>query len=257
MGREQPLDPRLLTLRAYATHAFTATGAVFAFLALLAAVDGRWPDMFGWLVVAFVVDGVDGALARRTDVVTHAPIIDGVLLDLVIDYLTYVFIPVFALLRAGFLPGRSGAFVALLVTFASALYFADTRMKTADRSFSGFPAVWNLLALAVFIADPSSNVLFVLLVLIVVLAVAMFVPVKFVHPVRTERWRLLSLPAAAIWTALAGWAALTELTLPAWARVTLLISGTHLLLAGALQQLLDRVAQRGRRGRRPATARRG
>jgi len=250
-----PTRPPAEVVRAYGAHAFTATGAVFALLALLAAVDGRWPDMFGWLVVAFIVDGVDGALARRTDVVTHAPIIDGALLDLVIDYLTYVFIPVFALLRAGLLPGRTGAVVAMVVAFASALYFADTRMKTADRSFSGFPAVWNMLALAAFIAEPSPRVL---LGLIVVLSFAMFVPVKFVHPVRTERWRAVSLPAAAVWTALAGWAALGDLSLPSWARAAMLVTSTHLLLAGALQQLLDRAARRSDHGAgRPGRAVRG
>jgi phosphatidylcholine synthase len=82
----------------------------------------------------------------------------------------------------------------------------------------------------------------------------MFVPVKFVHPVRTERWRLVSLPAAAVWTALAGWAALSDLTLPGWARAAMLVASTHLLLAGVLQQVLDRTA---RRGDRPAAATRG
>lgn len=230
------IDARMRVLRAYATHAFTATGAVFAFLALLAAVESRWAEMFGWLLVAFVVDGVDGALARRTDVVSNAPIIDGVLLDLVIDFLTYVFIPLFALLRAGRLDGMAGLVTALIVVFASALYFADTRMKTADSSFSGFPAAWNMLALVVFATDLSPRIM---IPVAAVLTLAMFVEVKFIHPVRTERWRPLSLPVAVVWTGVAGWAALSDFAIPGWAEVVLLAASVHLAGAGAVQQLLD------------------
>ena len=96
------------TFRAYFVHMFTATGAVFSMLAMLAAADAKWSLMFLWLVVAFVVDGIDGPMARKYDVKHKAPIIDGVLLDLIIDYLTYVFIPAFALFQSGLLPGWSG-----------------------------------------------------------------------------------------------------------------------------------------------------
>ncbi len=243
------VDARLRALRAYATHAFTATGAIFAFLALLAAVESRWAEMFGWLVVAFIVDGVDGALARRTDVVNNAPIIDGSLLDLVIDFLTYVFIPVFALLRAGLLDGVAGLVAASVVVFASSLYFADTRMKTPDKSFSGFPAAWNMFALVVFATDLSSRVM---LPVVAVLTVAMFVQVKFVHPVRTVRWRPVSLPVAVVWTTVAGWAALSDFAVPRWAAGLLLASSLYLASAGALQQLIPSRAERPERAATPA-----
>lgn len=222
-------------MRAYAAHLFTASGAVFALLALLSALDARWSELFVWLVVAFVVDGVDGALARRTDVVTHAPIIDGVLLDLVIDFLTYVVIPAVALLRAGLLTGVAGMAAAVIIVFASALYFADTRMKTPDRSFSGFPAAWNMLAIVVFVARPPSTLL---LVVVLLLTGTMFLPVKFIHPVRTARWRPLSLPVAVGWTALAGWAALADFVLQGAAVVALVGTSVYLAVAGAAQQLV-------------------
>ena len=119
-----------LQMRALSVHLLTATGAVFAMLAMLAAVDGKWDLMFLWLVVAFFVDGIDGPLARKYDVKTNAPEFDGVLLDLIIDYLTYVFIPAFALFKSGLMDGWSGWAMIIIVTFASAMYFADTRMKT-------------------------------------------------------------------------------------------------------------------------------
>ncbi len=57
-----------LSRKALLVHLFTATGAVFAMLAMLAAVDEKWSLMFLWLVVAFIVDGIDGPLARKFDV---------------------------------------------------------------------------------------------------------------------------------------------------------------------------------------------
>ena len=226
----------LKTFRAYSVHLFTATGAVFAMLALLEAARGQWSLMFLWLVVAFVVDGIDGPLARRYDVKTRAPIIDGALLDLIIDYLTYVFIPAFALFQSGLLPGWTGWTAIIVITFTSALYFADTRMKTADNSFSGFPACWNMLAVVIFATRPE---FWVTLTLVVVLAATMFLKVKFIHPVRTKRWRNLSLPIALVWTGLAGWAALANFDQPGWVTWALVFTSLYLLVVGVVQQLTE------------------
>jgi phosphatidylcholine synthase len=227
----------LKTLRAYSIHMFTATGAVFAMLALLEAASAQWSLMFLWLVVAFIVDGIDGPLARRYEVKTRAPIIDGALLDLIIDYLTYVFIPAFALFQSGLLPGWTGWIAIIVITFTSALYFADTRMKTADNSFSGFPACWNMLALVIFATRPE---FWVTLTLVVVLAATMFLQVKFIHPVRTQRWRNLSLPMALIWTLLAGWAAWTDFAQPDWVTWALIVTSLYLLGVGVVQQATEK-----------------
>lgn len=225
------------TFRAYFVHMFTATGAVFAMLAMLAAVEANWSLMFLWLVVALIVDGIDGPMARKYDVKTKAPIIDGVLLDLIIDYLTYVFIPAFALFKSGLLPGWTGWVAIIVITFASALYFADTRMKTSDASFSGFPGCWNMLAVVVFATRPD---FWMILALIVVFSVAMFVPVKFVHPVRTARWRGLTLFMALAWIALAIWAAWLDFAQPTGVTVALVVSSVYLFGAGAVQQVIFR-----------------
>ncbi|MFP4274716.1 MAG: CDP-alcohol phosphatidyltransferase family protein [Paracoccaceae bacterium] len=221
--------------RALLVHLFTATGAVFAMLAMLAAAEGDWPMMFLWLVVAFAVDGIDGPLARKYHVLTHAPRFDGVLLDLIIDYLTYVFIPAFALFKSGLLPGWTGWIAIILITFASAMYFCDTRMKTADNSFQGFPGCWNMVVIVLFAVEPP---LWLMLPLIAALAVAMFLPLKFVHPVRTARWRAVTLPMALGWTFFAGWAAWVEFHPESWAHWGLVGTSLYLLLAGAVQQAL-------------------
>lgn len=227
-------------IKALAVHLFTATGAVFAMLAMLAAVDEEWDMMFLWLVVAFAVDGIDGPLARKYNVKKHAAEFDGVLLDLIIDYLTYVFIPAFALFKSGLLPGWTGWFAIIVITFASAMYFADTRMKTKDNSFSGFPGCWNMLVLVLFALSPD---FWVILILVSVLAVGMFIPLKFIHPVRTKRWRNLSLPVALAWTFFAGWAAWVDFHPESWAHWGLVTTSVYLLFAGIAQQIIPDRAQ--------------
>lgn len=203
-------------------------------LAMLAAVEGKWDLMFVWLVVAFAVDGIDGPLARRYHVKHYAPQFDGYLLDLIIDYLTYVFIPAFALFKSGLMDGWTGWAAIIIITFASAMYFADTRMKTKDNSFSGFPGCWNMLVLVIFALKPN---FWVSLTLVTVLAAAMFVPLKFVHPMRTERWRPLTASMAVAWTFFAGWAAWVDFHPDSWAHWGLILTSLYLLSAGAAQQM--------------------
>ena len=225
--------------KALSVHLLTATGAVFAMLAMLAAVDGKWSLMFLWLVVAFAVDGIDGPLARRYNVKKHAAEFDGVLLDLIIDYLTYVFIPAFALFKSGLMDGWTGWFAIIIITFASAMYFADTRMKTRDNSFSGFPGCWNMVVIVIFALEPN---FWVSLALVTTLAIAMFLPLRFVHPVRTERWRIVSLPMALAWTFFAGWAAWVDFHPDSWAHWGLVVTSIYLVLVGVVQQALTEKA---------------
>jgi len=221
-------------IKALAVHWLTASGAVFAMLAMLEAIQKDWSSMFVWLIVAFAVDGIDGPLARHYDVKSNAPQFDGVLLDLIIDYLTYVFIPAYALYASGLMDGWSGWVAIIVITFASALYFCDTRMKTSDNSFSGFPGCWNMLILVLFALSPPW---WACLILIAVLTIAMFVPVKFIHPVRTDRWRAVSLPMALAWTVFAGFAAWADFVPAQGVFWGLIVTSIYLLGAGAVQQI--------------------
>jgi phosphatidylcholine synthase len=228
------MDPRITALF---VHLFTASGAVFAMLAMLAAANHQWSLMFLWLVVAFAVDGVDGPLARRFDVKTYAPRFDGVLLDLIIDYLTYVFIPAFALFESGLLPGWTGWVTIIIITFASAMYFCDGNMKTKDNSFHGFPGCWNMVVLVMFAIQPN---FWIILALVSTLAVAMFLPLKFIHPVRTERWRLTSLPITLLWIAFAGWSAWVDFSANPLILWGLTVTSLYLISAGLLQQITSK-----------------
>lgn len=225
-----------IRLKALSVHLLTATGAVLSMLAMLAAEEGLWALMFFWLIVALVVDGVDGPLARRYKVKENWPLYDGVLMDLIIDFLTYVFIPAFALFKSGLLPGWTGWFAIIAITYGSILYFSDTRMKTRDNSFAGFPACWNMVVLVLFALKPN---FWLILLIVVVLTVAMFTNVKFVHPVRTKRWRAISLPMAAAWVGCAIWAILVDFHPSSWANWGLVVTSLWLICAGALQQLTE------------------
>ena len=222
-------------VKAIFVHLFTATGAVFAMLAMLAAAEAKWSLMFLWLIVAFAVDGIDGPLARFYDVKQNAPRFDGVILDLIIDYLTYVFIPAFALFKSGLLPGWTGWVAIIIITFASAVYFCDNNMKTKDNSFSGFPGCWNMVVIVLFALSPN---FWVILILVSFISLSMFLPLKFIHPVRTKRWRWISLPVALAWVFFAGWAAWVDFHPQSWAHWGLLSGTIYLLFAGIVQQII-------------------
>ena len=224
------MSPRL---KALSVHLLTATGAVLSMLAMLAAVEEEWSLMFLWLVVALFVDGIDGPLARRYDVKLNWPTYDGVLLDLIIDYLTYVFIPAFALFKSDLLTGWPGWLAIIAIVYGSAIYFVDTRMKTKDNSFAGFPACWNMVVLVLFAQKPNE---WITLGIVIALAVAMFTNLKFIHPVRTDRWRALSLPITLAWVGFAGWAAWVDFDPKSWALWGLVLTSLYLVLAGVVQQ---------------------
>ncbi len=235
-----PMSPRL---KALSVHLLTASGAVLSMFAMLAAVEGNWSLMFLWLVVALIVDGIDGPLARRYDVEKNWPAYDGVLMDLIVDFLTYVFIPAYALFKSGLLPGWTGWLAIIVIVYGSVVYFADTRMKTKDKSFAGFPACWNMVVLVLFATQPGEMVI---LMIVILLTVTMFTNLKFIHPTRTQRWNQVSLAMCIIWIALAGWAAWTDFSEGPVAKWLLVLTSLYLVLAGIAQQVIPEGIRRVR-----------
>jgi phosphatidylcholine synthase len=156
--------------------------------------------MFLWLGVALVVDGIDGPLARRFSVATVLPRWSGDTLDLVIDFLTYVFVPAYAIANAGLLPEFLAILAGIAIVATSAIYFADRKMKTADNHFRGFPALWNAVAFYLFLLHlpPALSSLG-----IAVLIALTFAPFHVVHPFRVVRLRWLTLWLLGVWAALA------------------------------------------------------
>ncbi len=224
-----------IKIKALSVHLLTASGAVLSMFAMLAAVEGKWLTMFLWLVLALLVDGIDGPLARRYDTPKNFPTYDGVLMDLIVDYLTYVFIPAYALFKSGMLTGWTGWLAIIVICYGSVIYFADTRMKTKDKSFSGFPACWNMVVLVLFAIAPSQHTI---LAVVVLLTVGMFVPLKFVHPTRTKRWREITLPVSIAWVLFAAWAAWVNFAEGTWAHWGLVATSIYLVGAGVAQQII-------------------
>ena len=230
-----------IRLKALSVHLLTASGAVLSMFAMLAAVEEKWSLMFLWLVVALLVDGIDGPLARSWDTPRNWPTYDGVLMDLIVDYLTYVFIPAYALFKSGMLDGWTGWFAIIVICYGSVIYFADTRMKTKDKSFSGFPACWNMVVLVLFALDPNPTTI---LVVVSFLTVAMFLNLKFVHPTRTKRWREVTLPVSLAWVVFAAWAAWVDFAEGSVAHWGLVASSLYLCLAGIAQQVFPAKVRR-------------
>ncbi len=221
---------------AFSVHLLTGSGAAIALMALVSATQGAWPAMYGWLLLAFIVDGIDGPLARKVDTKTNASNWDGATLDLVIDYLNYVFIPAYALIYSDLLPSPLGLIAALLIALTGVVYFADVRMKAPDNCFVGFPAAWQMLVLVFLVFDPP---VWATMGIIVTLAVAQFTRLKFIHPVRTERWRVVNLPVLILWGVLAAWSAWTHFDPPLVARIGLLLSSVWLLFVGIVMQATE------------------
>ena len=181
--------PPLVRAAAFGVHLLTAAGAALALLSLFAAAERRWPLMFLWLGFAVIVDTIDGPIARKVRVGELLPRWSGDVLDLVVDFLTYVFIPAFAIANGGFWPEPGGVIAGIVIVTTGVLYFADRRMKTADNYFRGFPAVWNAVAFYLFLLRPN---VWIAGALIVVPAIFTFVPIVFVHPFRVVHLRALN-----------------------------------------------------------------
>ncbi|HSR77902.1 MAG TPA: CDP-alcohol phosphatidyltransferase family protein [Xanthobacteraceae bacterium] len=192
-----PLGPRA---RSFVIHILTASGAALALLALIAAVDRAWPAMFLWLGIALIVDALDGPLARRFDVADTLPRWSGETLDLVVDFVTYVFVPAFAVANSGLLPGVLAPIAGVVIVITGALYFADRRMKMPGNYFRGFPALWNAAAFYLLLLRPPS---WVAAAGVGILAIATFLPFPFIHPVRVARLRAFNIALLGLWGVLA------------------------------------------------------
>ncbi|MGJ4928561.1 phosphatidylcholine synthase [Bradyrhizobium sp. HKCCYLS2038] len=181
---------------AFSVHVFTALGAGVALLAMLQAVREHWTAMFWWLGVALIIDGIDGPMARRLDVINLQPDWSGDVLDLVVDFTTYVFVPAYAITASGMLLPLAAPVIGVGIAVTGALYFADRRMKSDDNHFRGFPGLWNIAAFYLFLLHPPP--LLATLGLAVLIALT-FAPFHVIHPVRVARLRWLTLPLVALW----------------------------------------------------------
>ncbi len=198
---------------AWMTHLVTASSAVWGLLAILAITNGQWVTAFWWMAAAVAIDSFDGILARRMQVKRVLPQFDGALLDNIVDYLNYVFVPAYFLYSAHLLPDRFAVVGPALILLASAYQFSQSDAKTDDHYFKGFPSYWNVMVFYLFVLGTS--VWFNLFVT-VLFSVLVFVPIKYIYPSRTTVQPRLVMGGALLW----GMAILAMLVLypnvPAW-----------------------------------------
>jgi phosphatidylcholine synthase len=188
---------RWLQVRAFAVHLYTASGAVLALLIVLAAFQGNVVSALWLGLIALIIDGTDGALARRFRVKEILPWFDGRRLDDIVDYLIYVFAPILLLWSNHNLPqGQGGIILAALPLLASGYQFCRVDAKTEDYFFLGFPSYWNIVAFYIIIFKwPPVAVTAIL----VICSILVFIPIRYLYPSRTLEFRQLTLILSGLW----------------------------------------------------------
>jgi phosphatidylcholine synthase len=191
--------------------------------------------MFWWLWAALLIDALDGPIARRLDVVRLQPNWSGEVLDLVVDVVTYVFVPAYAITASGLVLPLAAPLLGIGVAVSGALYFADRRMKSADNHFRGFPGLWNVAAFYLFLLHPAPALSSLA---VIVLIVATFAPFHVVHPVRVVRLRWLTLSLIAIWGVLSAVALANDFDVGAAVKIALYAIAAYVVASDAAIRLV-------------------
>ncbi len=216
----------------WTAHFYTALGAVAALFSMLAVFAEDYRAAFFWLGVQIFIDATDGVLARAVRVKERLPWFDGALLDNIIDYITYVFVPVLILLRAALLPAVWGVWVGAAILIASGYGFSRTDAKAAEGGeyfFTGFPSYWNIVAFYMYVLrlSPALNA-----AILMVFVALVFVPLRYVYPSRAQTLQALTILLGSIWGAITIWVIwrLPD-TSGAWAAVSLVFPAYYIVLS--------------------------
>ncbi|MEJ5240665.1 MAG: CDP-alcohol phosphatidyltransferase family protein [Anaerolineales bacterium] len=222
---------------AWSVHLFTASGAIWGFLSILAIQQHNWKAAIVWMAIAMFVDGFDGTLARRFDTKRLAASLDGALLDNILDYLNYVLVPVLFLWEADFLPPASELWVAIAILLASAYQFTQVDAKTEDHYFKGFPCYWNVMVIYMLVLQlpPWVNLAFTIFFVVLI-----FVPVKYLYPSRTAFLRPVTLALTYAWAALGVYGLILYPNVPEWLVNASFVYVGYYVVASLLPYLLSR-----------------
>ena len=181
---------------AWLVHLFTATGAIWGFLSIVDINQQNWGRAFVWMAIALLVDSFDGYATRAAKVRRVLPDFDGALLDNIVDYLNYVFVPAYFLYAAGLLPPKLEIVLPILVLLASAYQFSQSDAKTDDHYFKGFPSYWNIV---VFYMVMLSSAQWTNALIIVFFSVMVFIPMKYIYPSRSNVLPRVTLGLGLLW----------------------------------------------------------
>ena len=201
---------------AWSVHLLTGTGAVWGLLTILAIFEENWRMMIWWMIVAMLVDGVDGMFARWFHVKEYAGNLDGALLDNMIDYLNYVMVAALILIKAPhLLPAGFALPISFSILLTSGYQFSQVDAKTDDESyfFKGFPSLWNFLVLYLMLLGLSP---WVNLAILIACNILVFVPIKYIYPSRNNRFRRLTLALTYLFAAIGVWGLIQYPNVPEW-----------------------------------------
>ncbi|MFT3944538.1 MAG: phosphatidylcholine synthase [Ancrocorticia sp.] len=222
---------------AWSVHAFTTTGLLWACLAVVALFDGNIKGMWLWLGIALIVDGVDGTMARKANVKKYTPNFDGTSLDVLVDYLTWTFIPaLFMYLHIPFGSQIPAMLMFALVCASSVFCYCNLGLKTSDYYFRGFPAAWNVVAIIMWIFDTSAVTNVAVTIVLSILTVA---PLTFVHPFRVKKFMWVNITASAAWIATTVALVATQPHRPLVAEALWWVSGAWLMLLSAVRTVQE------------------
>lgn len=215
-------------------HTLTASGSICGLLALYFAAALNWQATFACLGIALIIDTIDGPLARRFDVTGVLPRFIGARLDDIVDYLNYCVVPAFILLQSDVVTGAPAIMMAVMILMVSQFHFADAQSKTADGYFVGFPAAWNVACLYLFVFDLTQGTAIAILV---VLAVLIFIPIKWVHPFRANRLRAVTFLVIACWSVAAIHVVLNGFPGDTMTRIVFIAAAVYLIGVGVFRTL--------------------
>lgn len=216
---DEACDAESRVLRAFLVHAVTASGVIVGFLGLKAVFDDGPRSAILLLIAAQLLDGIDGPMARAWQISKLYPRLDGYLLDLVVDYVTCVVVPVAFMYHFDLLPSGLAVTLCAGILFTSALWFSRTDMMTDDHWFRGFPATWNLVAPTFFLLQTGTTLN---AVVVVVLSLVQLTDLPFAHPVQVEAHRRANLTVTIAWIVAMATAAFVWPETPIVLRVALL-----------------------------------
>lgn len=201
MQNERPTFTTMQKVLAWGVHIFTASGVVFSLLAIIAIADHEFVMSMVWLICAFIVDGVDGIMARKARVTEVLPFMEGKNIDFVIDFANYAIIPGYFMYEAFWMVNGEKVYMlpepewirfsaVAMVMLVSAVYYGKEPMVSEDMYFIGFPVMWNAVAYFMFfVVQPSAWINFGL---IVMFAILHFVPLKYAYPSQNKRFQILN-----------------------------------------------------------------
>tara|TARA_Y100001936_G_scaffold90358_1_gene88924 strand:- start:52 stop:789 length:738 start_codon:yes stop_codon:yes gene_type:complete len=180
----------------FSIHLLTGMGIIAGFFAVIAILNDNQKEAFLWLGLAFLIDSVDGTLARKFNVKKNLPNIDGKMLDSIIDFFNYVIIPSIMIYWFRYVPDQFIIFIPAILILISIFSYVNLNILTDDNYYNGFPAIWNVVILYFYIFGTSQNINLIFLILLILLK---FSPLKCIHPLRVKKLKNFSIFFSILW----------------------------------------------------------